>query len=179
MQWLGEFQILACIPLQGRLPIKDLASLTSVSLDQLTRVIRLTASAGFLAEPQANHVEHTHLSAAFILNPSYLDAVMFMAEAAAPAALHMAEATHNKTPAFSHRSFASTSAAYISPDIAAKSFHKACGENPRLRRQLSAYLHHAGGLHDAADVVQILNQLNWSQIPGCNNGRGACLVEVG
>ena len=73
--------------------IKDVADLSGVPEAQLARIIRLTATAGFLNEPQPTLVAHSTLSAPFVTNPSYLDAAMFLAESAAPAALEMAATT--------------------------------------------------------------------------------------
>ncbi|KAL4919780.1 histidine phosphatase superfamily [Aspergillus aurantiobrunneus] len=76
LQWLGEFQILACIPLSGSVPIKDVADLAGVPESHVSRVIRMTATA-----------------APSPLSSSYLDAAMFLAGTVAPAALQMPTAT--------------------------------------------------------------------------------------
>ncbi|KAB8228297.1 trypacidin cluster transcriptional coactivator tpcD [Aspergillus alliaceus] len=65
LRWLREFQILACIPLIRSVPIKDIADLTGVPQTTLARIIRLTATAGFLHELQPSHVARTPLSASF------------------------------------------------------------------------------------------------------------------
>ncbi|KAL9066490.1 MAG: hypothetical protein Q9161_007553 [Pseudevernia consocians] len=93
LKWLGEFQVLACIPLGGSIPAKEVADLAGVPETQLCRVVRMTAIAGFLHEPRPGHIAHTALSAPFVTNLSFLDTTMFLAEIAAPTALHMATAT--------------------------------------------------------------------------------------
>ncbi|KAJ9142488.1 6-hydroxytryprostatin B O-methyltransferase [Pleurostoma richardsiae] len=157
LRWLGEFQILACIPLSGSVPVKDMADLSGVPEEQLTRVIRLTATIGFLHESQPGHVCHTPLSAAFVSDPSFLDAAMFLAESVAPAALQMAEATQR-----TQLSYRPNGSAYNLAFNTTEPFQVARDERPRLSRQWTAYLHHAGGLHTADNVIEILTRLNCS-----------------
>ncbi|KAK6837014.1 hypothetical protein PG987_007509 [Apiospora arundinis] len=102
LRWLSEFQILACIPLQSSVPIKDVATLAGIQdHDHLARVIRFVATHEFLqvTEPQASVVSHTPLSAQFIANPSYVDALMFLSDTQMPSALHMAPATQHSLEA--------------------------------------------------------------------------------
>lgn len=47
LQWLGDFQVLACIPLKGSVPAKDVADIVNVPELQLCRIVRMTATAGF------------------------------------------------------------------------------------------------------------------------------------
>ncbi|RAO67410.1 uncharacterized protein BHQ10_003422 [Talaromyces amestolkiae] len=93
LKWLGEFQVLAYIPLNGSVPVKDIAELADVPEITLSRVVRMMATAGFLSEPQPGRIAHTALSAQFVTKLCYLDAVMFLAETAAPVSLKMGEAT--------------------------------------------------------------------------------------
>ncbi|KAF2648486.1 hypothetical protein K491DRAFT_722525 [Lophiostoma macrostomum CBS 122681] len=156
MQWLGNYQILACIPQTGSVCIQDVALLCTVDKVQLSRVIRMTATAGFLHETAPGHVAHTPSSALFVSKPSLGDAAMFLAERANPAALHMAQSMRDVQPS-------------------AHAFVHACEQRPRLKRQWAAYLQHvACGLpatdHHAADV---LSRLDWT-----NLGE-ACVVDVG
>ncbi|KAH8701043.1 O-methyltransferase family protein [Talaromyces proteolyticus] len=167
LRWLGEFQILACIPLVGSVPIEDIADLTGASETHLGRIIRLTATAGFLHEPQPAYVAHTPLSASFFSNPSLLDAAMFLSESAAPATLQMAQANHSRQP--SENVYSNLTLPTI------KSFHAVRERRPKLNRQWSAYLHHIGGLHTANDTADILTQLNWTKI---SNVPDASIVEV-
>ncbi|KAL9078955.1 MAG: hypothetical protein Q9157_002139 [Trypethelium eluteriae] len=157
LRWLGEFQILACIPLAGSVPIKDVADLSGVPKTLLARIIRLMATSGFLHELQPDYVAHTPLSAQFVTNPALLDAAMFLAESVAPAALSMALATQRFGD-----SQRSDESAYNLALNTNKPFHTARDERPKLSRQWSAYLHYAGGLHAASEnVADIFAQLNW------------------
>ncbi|OKL55381.1 hypothetical protein UA08_09362 [Talaromyces atroroseus] len=168
LKWLAEFQILACIPLDGSISIRDLADLAGVPKTQLSRIIRLTATSGFLQEPIANHVSHTPLSAQFMVNQSLLDAAVFMAEFAAPAALHMPMATERfgspKSP---------TETAYNLALNTMRPFNVAIQERHKLGRQWSAYLHQAVGLHQEKEIVDMLSQLKWSNLGN------ASIVEIG
>jgi hypothetical protein len=165
-------------------PIKDVAALSGVSDGQLARVIRLTATASFLHEPQPGQVCHTALSASFVSNPGHLDAAMFLAESAAPAALRMAPATHRFGADHTQARQPSESAYYLDLNTVLP-FHLACEEHPRLRRQWHAYLHYAAGLpavEDGADngpdtAIDILMQLNWAAISNCRDVP-ARIVEV-
>ncbi|KAK4113296.1 hypothetical protein N656DRAFT_708577 [Canariomyces notabilis] len=168
LHWLAEFQILACIPLEESVPMKDLADLAGVPDTQLARVVRLTATRGFLHEPQTNHVAHTHLSAQFMENRSLLDAAVFMAEFAVPAALHMSSATQ--------RFGASADPAQSAFNLAlgtSEPFHRVRRERPKVRRQWSAYLSHVAGVHAEGKVADALMRLSWSNLGD------ACVVEVG
>ncbi|KAK8076014.1 hypothetical protein PG994_003286 [Apiospora phragmitis] len=86
LQWLADFHVLAYIPLTGSVPAKDIAELAGVSEAQLTRNVRLLASAGFLSEPQPGLLSHTSLSAPFVTNVAYLDAVNFLSNTIVPSA---------------------------------------------------------------------------------------------
>ncbi|KUI64697.1 6-hydroxytryprostatin B O-methyltransferase [Cytospora mali] len=170
LQWLGEFQILACIPLAGSVPIRDVAELSGVPAIQLNRIIRLTATAGFLEESVPGQVAHTPLSAPFVENPSLLDAAMFLAETAAPTALRMASAaerygdSQSASAGASANAIANESAYNLALDTATP-FHKAREERSRLNRQWSAYLHHAGGgAHTMDGIEDMHTQLNWSKM---------------
>ncbi|KAJ5952328.1 uncharacterized protein N7479_010741 [Penicillium vulpinum] len=170
LRWLGEFQILACIPLVGSVSIKDVAHLSGVPETYLDRIVRLTATSGFLHVSQPSHVSHTPLSAPFVTNPSLLDAVMFLAESAAPAALQMAAATQQFGD--SHQP---NETAYNMALGTTKPFHTAHKEQPKLSRQWSSYLNYAEGLHAVGSITDILTQLNWSNISHV----ARCVVEVG
>ncbi|TVY84597.1 Monodictyphenone cluster transcriptional coactivator mdpA [Lachnellula suecica] len=170
LRWLGDFQILACIPLVGEVPLRDVAALSGVPESHLERIIRLTATAGFLYESKPGHVAHTPLSAPFVTNPSFLDAAMFLAESAQPAALQMASATQRFGD-----SQRSTESAYNLAQDTRKSFHSAREERPKLGRQWSAYLDYAGGLHAADTVADVLRQLNWNLLTDISSAR---IVEV-
>ena len=148
------------------MPIKDVADLSGVPEAQLARIIRLTATAGFLHEPQPALVAHTALSAPFVTNPAYLDAAMFLAESAAPAALEMAPTTQR----FGESDRPNETAYNVALNTT-KPFHTARQERTKLHRQWSAYLRYAGGLYAAEQVTDVLIQLDWANV-----GSGSSLV---
>ena len=148
------------------MPIEDVAALSGVPEAQLARIIRLTATSGFLHEPQPALVAHSASSAQFVTNPSYLDAAMFLAESAAPAALEMAAATQRFGEP--HRP---NESAYSVALSTTKPFHTALQERTKLHRQWFAYLRHAGGLHAAEQVTDVLTQFDWT-----NASSGSSLV---
>jgi hypothetical protein len=177
LNWIGEFQILACIPLDGSVPVKDVAELSNVPEAQLARIIRLVATAAFLEEPEDGHVAHTALSTRFLRDPSLLDAAMFLAEAAVPTALQMVPATLH----YGNAEGNGPSHAWSLASNSTATFHAAREERPRLRRQWLAYLRHAGGLLTTDESNQVLAQLHWSNINAhANDGSSSpCIVEVG
>ncbi|KAI0192438.1 hypothetical protein F4808DRAFT_453492 [Astrocystis sublimbata] len=166
LRWLGKTQILACIPHADTVPIKDVADLAHVPESQLRRVIRMTATAGFLREEPHGSVGHTLLSNAFFDNPSLLDATIFVAESAAPAALKM-EALSVNDPSRAGQTAYNLAVATTDP------FRVACEKVPRLSRQYRAYLLHAAGLRVNDALSDTLTQLNWSKL------RNPRVVEVG
>ncbi|KAF2178409.1 hypothetical protein K469DRAFT_754497 [Zopfia rhizophila CBS 207.26] len=165
LKWLGEFQVLACIPLSGSIPVKEVADMVVAPETQLCRVVRMTATAGFLHEPRPGHIAHTALSASFVTNLSFLDATMFLAETAAPAALHMATATQRQGHLES-----SSDTAYSIAFNTSQPFLSACAERTRLQRQWSAYHRCAGDMDDS--VTELLGRLSWRSLGS------ACVVDV-
>ncbi|KAG6171624.1 hypothetical protein E4U51_008414 [Claviceps purpurea] len=170
IQWLGEFQILACIPLSQEVPIQDVANLSNVPEQQLAQMIGLTARCGFLIEPRRGYVAHTPLSASFVTDPSHLDAAMFLAEQAAPAALKAATATQRFTESHTNNETAFSLATRTKVP-----FEAAQEQSPRLSRQWAAYLHHAGGLPEDHVLADAMTKLHWSNI----SKAGGQVVEVG
>ncbi|KAF7514171.1 hypothetical protein GJ744_004496 [Endocarpon pusillum] len=165
LQWLGEFQVLAYVPLSGTVPAKDVADLAGVPETQLCRIVRMTATAGFLHEPQPGHIAHTALSAPFVTKLSYLDAAMFLAETAAPIALQMAAATQRHGD--SNRP---NESAYTLAFNTSQTFQSACEQRTKLQRQWSAYLRCA----DTGDsFTELLGRLDWRSLGN------ACIVDVG
>jgi hypothetical protein len=154
LQWLGEFQVLACIPLKGSVPLQDVADLAGVPAQQLSRIVRLTSTAGFLSEPAVGHLAHTNLSAEFVRNLSYFDAAMFLAQTAAPTALKMAAATRQ----FGVSNLPQHSAYSVALGTG-QSFQSACEGRPKLQRQWSAYSKHVGKTD--RDVVELVARLDW------------------
>ncbi|KAH8807219.1 O-methyltransferase family protein [Xylogone sp. PMI_703] len=166
LQWLGEFQVLACIPLSGSVPAKDVADMAGVPETQLCRVVRMTSTVGFLIEPQSGHIAHTMLSASFVTKLNYLDAAIFLAETAAPTALQMTTATqlhgHSDRP---------TESAYTLTSNSAVTFQLACEQRPKLQRQWAAYRRCAQDTHHTE--TELLSRLDWHTLGN------ACIVEVG
>ena len=159
--------MLACIPLSDSVPFKDVADLAGVPEMQLCRVVRMTATAGFLHEPQPSHVAHSALSAPFVTKPSFLDAAMFLSETAAPTALQMAVATQR----FGHSQRPDESAYSVAFNTSA-TFASACEQQSRLQRQWPAYLRYGTGDVDAS-VTDILTRLDWLSLDNTS------VVEVG
>lgn len=131
----------------------------------LCRIARMTATAGFLSEPQPGHIAHTALSAHFVTKLSYLDAAMFLARTAAPIALQMVTATQR----YGQTSNPSESAYAIAFNTS-QTFQSACDQQTKLQSQWSAYLRCAGDTED--NVTELLSRLDWH---GLGN---ACIVEV-
>jgi hypothetical protein len=154
--------------LAGSVPIQDIADLTGVSATQLSRIVRLCATTGFLAEPQAAHVTHTQLSASFISSPSLLDAAVFLSEFVAPATLQM---PHQQR--FSDSQQHPSADNSVPPSV--ETFHVARERQPKINRQWPAYLHLVGGLYTAKDVAAILTQLNGAKI---SHVPEVCIVEL-
>lgn len=150
LRWLGEFQVLALIPLQGVILASDVAELAGVPKTQLARVVRMAATAGFLREPHSGYLAHTALSADFVTTFSLLDATMFLAESAGPTALQMAAATHVSESAYS---------------IALNTrepFRAACKAQGRLQRQWAAYQQCANTADES--LADVLGGLNWGSL---------------
>jgi hypothetical protein len=129
--------VLACSPLSGSVPAKDVADLAGVPETQLCRIVRTTVTAGFLHEPQPGHIAHTALSAPFVTKLSYLDAAIFLAETAAPTAYTLAFST-------------------------SQTFQSACEQQTRLQRQWSAYRRCMGDMDDS--LTELLSQLDWRSL---------------
>ncbi|KAJ5613788.1 hypothetical protein N7528_007442 [Penicillium herquei] len=106
----------------------------------------MLATTGFLQEPELGYVAHSPISAQFVTRPSYLDAAMFLAETAAPAALQM--------PATS-RDPASASFPMISASV----------QQPKVRRQWHAYLQYGLG-HSDGNLAALLEQFDWVGLEG-------------
>lgn len=126
----------------------------------------MTATAGFLHEPYPMHVAHSALSAPFVTRPSYLDAVMFLSETAAPAAMHMAAATQRFGQ--SQRPHESAYNVALNTSI---TFVNMCEQRSKLQRQWPAYLRHAmGGVE--LSVTDVLTCFDWPSLGS------ATVVEV-
>lgn len=139
LKWLGEFQVIACVPLSGSVSIEELADLTDVPRSILSRVVRMTATAGFLHEPKPGFVAHTSLSSSFSTELNHFDAAMFLCNNVAPSALRLASVTQSQN---------------------LNSQHPVDG--PQQNRQWSAYDHSLGGLNDS--LTTMLSQWNWQSL---------------
>lgn len=150
LHWLGDFQVLACIPLRHSVPIKDISDLAGVPETQLSRIVRMTMTFGFLCEPEPGRISHSTLSAPFVTNPALLDAVVFLAGTAVPSALKMPVGTkrlnESKNPQETAYNIASNSTS---------SFNSACEQRPQLKRQWSAFRRYSTGDVDDS-LVEIL-----------------------
>lgn len=158
--------MLACIPLNGSVPFKDVAELVGVPETLLCRVARMTATAGFLCEPQPGHIAHSALSAPFVTKPSCLDAVMFLSKTAAPTALQMALATRRFGP-----SLRPNESAYNVAFNTSATFTSVVEQRSTLQRQWPAYLRYGMGDGDAS-VIDVLTRLDWLSLGN------ASVVEV-
>lgn len=158
LHWLCEFQVLACIPLSGSVSCKGVADLAGVPEAQLLRVVRMMATVEFLREPQSDHVAHSALSAEFVTQPSLLDAAMFLSETAAPAAMHMAEATRRFGDS-QQRNESGYNVAFNTTGT----FSGMCEQRPKLQRQWPAYLRHGTGEADDG-VMDILTRFDWHSL---------------
>ena len=155
------------------MPIRDVATLAGIrDQDHLNQVIRMVATNGFLQveEPQGSMVSHTPLSAQFVTNQSYVDAVMFLSEAQLPSAMKMVEATQRSTEAGGPPALREH--AYNLALGTKTPFHVARQETPRLARRFTAYLDHSAGMYAVEEVADMLCRLNWSNLTN------SCVVEV-
>ncbi|KKK27043.1 hypothetical protein ARAM_005679 [Aspergillus rambellii] len=167
LHWLGEFQVLACIPIKGSVPIKDVADLAGVPEVHLSRVVRMMTTAGFLQEPQPGTVAHSALSAPFVTKPAYLDVSMFLAGTAAPAALQMATATQRFGPSVRPNETAYNLAFNTSTSLATL-----CEQQPKLQRQWPAFLRY--GTSDTESCVTDL----LARMDQLHRGNISVVVEV-
>ncbi|EPS34280.1 hypothetical protein PDE_09244 [Penicillium oxalicum 114-2] len=151
IQWLGEYQVPACIPLEGTALVKDISNLIGVSESQLIRVVRMATTGGFLQEPQPGYVSHSEISAVFVTKPSYLDAAMFLAETAAPAALTMGTGIGHDSDSDERKDGVSC----LSPFATARE-----AQLPRLQRQWPAYLRYGTGHVGARSTERAITLAN-------------------
>lgn len=125
----------------------------------------MTATAGFLCEPKPGYIAHTALSTPFVVKLFNLDAVMFLAETAAPVALKMAAVTQRH-----EQSDSPSESAYSLTFNSSQPFQSACEQRPKLQRQWSAFLRCARDQEDS--FTELLSRLDW------RNLGNACIVDV-
>ncbi|KAG9239835.1 hypothetical protein BJ878DRAFT_530573 [Calycina marina] len=166
LKWLCEFQIVALIPLTQEVAYTDLSDLTGVSATQIQRIVRITATVGFLCEPQAHYVAHTTLSREFIRRPSFLDALMFISDTMVPTAMCMAEATRQEA----HPQHIDVSPYQIAMK-SSSSLAAACESDAKLQRRVSAFQRLAARSRANA-VTHLLSCIDWETL-----GQGT-VVEV-
>ncbi|KAH8653265.1 hypothetical protein BGZ60DRAFT_181281 [Tricladium varicosporioides] len=154
LHWLGQFQILAFIPNLGSIALQDIAELADVPKNQLRRIVRMTAAVGFLYEPRPGHVEHTALSAPFGNRPSYHDALMFLTNTAAPAAMQMVTVTQRMR--LQQQLLQRTS--YNDLPLAS-SFQ----QQVKPRYQWPSYLRYALGDQDSS-IASIFDSFDWASL---------------
>jgi AraC-like DNA-binding protein len=146
--------------------MNEISELAGVSVNQLSRIVRMTATAGFLHEPQPGCIAHTALSAPFVNNLSYLDAAMFLAKTAAPTALHMTAAMQRHGGSESP-----IESAYSLAFNTAQTFQGAYKQRAKLQREWHAYLKCTEERSDG--VAELLGKLDF-------HGLGkAVVVDVG
>ena len=134
------------------------ASLASIPATELCRVVRMTATAGILCEPEPGFVAHSPLSAHFVTKPSLLDATAFLADTVVPAALHMADATRLRTnPHQAHLS------AYAIASDPSTSFAARCEQEPKLRRHLAAFQRLEASIVDEG-ATSAISSIDWRSI---------------
>ncbi|KAI4598805.1 hypothetical protein KJ359_002698 [Pestalotiopsis sp. 9143b] len=167
-RWLEHFQVLAFLPLRGSVGVPDIADLAGVPELQLCRVLRVMSAVGFLREPKPGQMAHTELSASFVQKPSLLDAALFLAETACPAALQMAAATERNGLAVDPYE-----SAYTVAFNTTQTFQSARQESMRTQRQWAAYLRYVTDVVDDRSSMEPLDRLEWSSLGN------ACIVDVG
>ncbi|KAJ8133159.1 hypothetical protein O1611_g464 [Lasiodiplodia mahajangana] len=165
LQWLVQFHVLGYIPLTGSALLTDIADLVGVSEVGLSRIVRVVAAAGFLAEPQPGHIAHTALSAPFVKDTAYVDSIAFFANTAAPAASCMTAATvQYQQMRMYHEARPS---AYSLASKTSSSFDADCQQRPKLFRRYESYIRcisEANQEIDDEDAVKLLLQLDWQAL---------------
>jgi len=150
--------VLACIPLDGSVPFKDVAEIIGVPEAQLCQVARMMATVGFLHEPEAGHIAHSALSAPFVIHPPLHDAAVFASETAAPAALKMSQAT-KQFPDSHQPEHSAYNLAFNHSIPLSDSFD----QRPKLQRQFNAYLFYSTNYEDSG-IEDVLMRLDWRSL---------------
>ncbi|PPJ55992.1 hypothetical protein CBER1_03429 [Cercospora berteroae] len=158
LQWLCESQVLATIPRDTSVPFGDIAAITGVPEAHLCRVARTMMTVGFLHEAVPCQVAHTALSASFVIQPSLLDAALFLSDTAVPASLKMVTAS---------KQFADVQdAQHTAFNLAMRtphSFATSCEQDRRLSRRAQTYFRYCMG-DDDAGVGEVLGQRDWKAL---------------
>ncbi|KAK3629218.1 hypothetical protein LTR56_005094 [Elasticomyces elasticus] len=152
VKWLGESQVISCVPLSGSVAFEELATLASVP------ELMLSATAGFLREVQPGVVAHTDLSAAFSTQLSYLDATLFLSRHITPSALQLTSGCLTAETAPPGSVGNSSGSLIRTPSRATFD-----GRDSRiLSRQWSAYKNSMVGVDDSASTL--LQQIDWKSL---------------
>lgn len=160
------------IPLDGSAATSDIADIAGVPEDQLTRIVRMTATAGYLRQPEPHQVAHTALSTAFVEQSSLLDAALFFSEVAAPSSLHMTAATQHYG-----RSRRPEETAYNLAFESSMPFCSAAKQRLRLQRQWAAYVRYCAG-GTKKDYLDIISQYNWGSLGNATVVEVSCLEQT-
>lgn len=147
--------MLVCISLNSSVPVKDISDVVSVLETQLTCVLRMMTAAGFLHELETGYIAHTALSASFVTRPSHLDAALFLAEIAAPAALNMTSTTK-----LCSESNNPGECAYSLRFNTTQLLWSSCNNCAKLKCQFSAYTRYLD-VGDDAEATESLGRLDW------------------
>ena len=150
------------MPLSGSISIEGLADLADVPAPILSRVVRMTAAAGFLQEPVAGFVAHTSLSTTFMTELSYFDAVMFLANHVAPSALNLTSVQQKLDDPAQPLAWKNVTNPSASALGSKSSFASICADDPQLSRQRLAYRNSMADLDD--NLESLLGQINWQSL---------------
>lgn len=93
LHWLCRYDIPTLVPLDGVTGYAELATAARVPVKTLKSVVRMAICDGFLSEQTPNAIGHSRLSAQFARNAALRDWAMFLADASAPMALKLTDAT--------------------------------------------------------------------------------------
>ncbi|EMD93908.1 hypothetical protein COCC4DRAFT_31081 [Bipolaris maydis ATCC 48331] len=156
LKWMGEYQIIAYIPLDDTISLEELANLADVPERTLSRVVRMTATAGFLYEPKHGHVAHTSLSLSFTTELSYFDAAMFLASKVAPASLDLTSFANEQDGS--------------AAGLQSSRLLEFVSQEPQTNRQWQAYRQSMGSM--SYQLAYLPNLLNWRSLGD------ACVVDI-
>nr|POE78414.1 trypacidin cluster transcriptional coactivator tpcd [Quercus suber] len=163
LNWLQEFHILACIPNHENSSFEDVAELANVPRVDLAKVVRLTATAGILKEPEPGYVAHSALSAQLLQRPSLLEVVSLLTKDIVPAILDMPEASRRRV---------STCSGKTDDDRSKPTWLERSETDPRFKRRLAA-LHRWQSNLALHGVATAILSLDWAKL-----GRNTLVVEV-
>ena len=156
LRWLCHFRILSFVPLDGSISFADLAAAATVPEPQLRSVARMAMTAGVFREPVSNHVAHSRTSAHLLANPSLTDWILFMAEASAPMAAKLVEATEKWGDTVQK-----TETAFNIAMDTDKPFFDYLSASPHLTKRFAGYMKNVM-TSDGTNVRHLLNGFDWA-----------------